>query len=430
MQDGADSIGDLVIGHKACTALLYTSLLPDSTATIRSEEPAYKITGTITGTLPSEITVGWISGSLADEMTLTPVGSTATFAFTVKDNSSNSIYIDDVLGYTFSNPSQVMPTASGDQEFSSACAKSTQPIDRDATAVISTYEVDDLTAGDILTFTFRVSGVEYRVLKKATAASLSFDVNGWAGSTVESISAAGSGLYITDFSGNTATASKLVQRTFVTYYDTSAGTPGISNVVGGQTIAVYCDGKPYTTIVTDQDGTATVTVPDTDSLTYKYENLSVTSAAVASGAYAGYYGINMKDVIPSPQGREITLTLRYIAVSSLQNESPTTNIDILDSPIQLKLTVGTTKQLIAPDVNGFEFSGWFINGANVSNTKNTSVCNLEVTDDMDGAVLTASYSAMTPDPPKEDLGPIIAAGVLSVTIALVALLYVILQRRY
>ncbi len=429
--DGVETIEDLVTDKKACVALEKSTILPSTTATVRSDEPAYKISGTITGTLPGSITVGWVSGSLADEMTLIPAGSTVNFAFTVKDYTSNSIYITDVPGYTFSNPSQVLPTVSGDQVFSSTCSLSTGSIDRDAPAVVSTYQVSNVTAGNIITFTYRISGTEYTVLKRASANTLSFDVNGWAGSIVESMIATGSGLYITDFTGNTASASKLVQRTFVSYYDTEANTPDTSNVVGGQTIKVYCNGEPYTTIVTDQEGMATVTVPDADSLTFKYENLSVTSVAVSSGAYAGCYGINMKDVIPSPQGQEITVTLRYIAVSSLQNESPVTNVDILDSPIQLKLTVGTTNQFIAPDVEGFTFSGWFINGTSVSNTKNINVCNLEVTQDMDNCVLTASYSANSPDPLKENLATPIAIGALGVIIAVIAMIYVIFQiRRY
>ena len=65
----------------------------------------------------------------------------------------------------------------------------------------------------------------------------------------------------------------------------------------------------------------------------------------------------------------------------------------------------------------------------VSATNNKYYCELQVTEEMDNSVLTASYSAITPDPPKEDIGPIIAAGVVSVTISMIALVYVIMQRR-
>ena len=136
-------------------------------------------------------------------------------------------------------------------------------------------------------------------------------------------------------------------------------------------------------------------------------------------------------VMESPLPKEAVVTVRYIATASLQNESEATNIDILSGPESIRLTVGEKKTFTAPDVGGFEFEGWFINGESVSNSRNPHVCDIEITEDMDGAILTASYSAITPDPPKENIGTTIAIGVLSVTLALIALIYVILQiKRY
>ena len=72
-----------------------------------------------------------------------------------------------------------------------------------------------------------------------------------------------------------------------------------------------------------------------------------------------------------------------------------------------------------------------INGTSVSDTRDLHICNIRVTEDMDGATLLASYAADTPEPPKEKFGTTIAIGVLAVTIALIAMIYVVLQvRRY
>ena len=82
-------------------------------------------------------------------------------------------------------------------------------------------------------------------------------------------------------------------------------------------------------------------------------------------------------------------------------------------------------------VMGFSFSGWYLNGESISDKRNSYVCTFSVTDDLEGVEITASYSAETPEPPKEDIGTIVAIGMVSVTIALIALIYVILQiRRY
>ncbi|MBQ6547942.1 MAG: hypothetical protein IJL79_03245, partial [Candidatus Methanomethylophilaceae archaeon] len=72
----------------------------------------------------------------------------------------------------------------------------------------------------------------------------------------------------------------------------------------------------------------------------------------------------------------------------------------------------------------------FMDGQLVSNTRDITQCTIAITAEMDGAELVASYSAEDPPQPVPDYGPTIAAGILSVTIALVALLYVIVQKRY
>ena len=97
----------------------------------------------------------------------------------------------------------------------------------------------------------------------------------------------------------------------------------------------------------------------------------------------------------------------------------------------MSLTVGETQTCQAPEVEGFTFSGWYINGVSKSDSRDLHICFFPVTKDMDGATLLASYAPITPEPPKEDIGPTIAMVAMAVIIALVALVYVLVQtRRY
>ena len=247
----------------------------------------------------------------------------------------------------------------------------------------------------------------------------------------------GTGLYIGDIVYDSvngefvAQAAPVVERKYVTYYDRTTDQPTIENVVGMQTIQVLCDGSVYTSVVSDQKGVMVVSVPDVATLSYMFGNLSVTASPITGGAYDGYYAINLKEVIDPVGPKQVNVTVRYIATSSLQNTELPTNVDILNGPMGMVLDVGTTQTFEAPDVEGFNFSGWYLNGESVSDSRNVFLCSFSVTDDLEGAVVTASYSAETPEPPKEDIGTIIAIGMVSVTIALIALIYVILQiRRY
>jgi hypothetical protein len=284
---------------------------------------------------------------------------------------------------------------------------------------------------------FTVGGTACSITVVATSATVEVAVLGWPGNTIEGMDVTGAGLYIGDIVYDSvngefvAQAAPVVERKYVTYYDRTTDQPTIENVVGMQTIQILYDGSVYTSAVSDQRGVMVVSVPDVAALSYMFGNLSVTASQIIGGAYDGYYAINLKDVIDPVGPKQINVTVRYIATSSLQNAELPTNIDILNGPMAMVLDVGATQTFEAPDVEGFTFSGWYLNGESVSDSRNRYLCSFSVTDDLEGAVVTASYSAETPEPPKEDIGTIIAIGMVSVTIALIALIYVILQiRRY
>ena len=430
--DGTESVTDIANGYPTCSALLSSSV---SETTVRSDEVAYAINGGFYKTnmadeFPASLTVYCITSSnVGMSRTVVESGGQMRFQFSIKEGLSCVIEVDDAVGYYMSNQKQEMPDAFSNLVFSCNITEVPAEIDRYVPAMIDEYTVTGLSSGNVITFKFKVGTTDLTVLRRSTGDSVVYPITGWSGNTVTNLVVSGEGIFIGEMSGNTINAAVLKEVKFVTYYNESSNSPEIYNVVGGQTVRVYYGDSLFTTLVTDINGRATVTVPDSSELSYRYGDLAITSSAVTTGAYLGCCGLNLKDVMESPLPKEAVVTVRYIATSSLQNESEATNIDILSGPESIRLTVGEKKTFTAPDVGGFE--GWFINGESVSNSRNPHVCDIEITEDMDGAILTASYSAITPDPPKENIGTTIAIGVLSVTLALIALIYVILQiKRY
>ena len=426
---GATSITDFADMYDTCAALVSTSVNP---VTLRADEVSYTIYGSVTGDLPDSITVTCTTPTnIGTIKTVSPELGVLEFAFTVKADSSCWIEIDDVVGYTFTNQKQKMRSADDDLYFTTAASATPTLIERTEPVVLETFTISNSSEGDIFTFRCRVAGTDMVVMERATGTTTTIEVKGWNGNIVSAPVLSADNMYISWTGENTIYVAELVQKEIVSYYNPSANEPTIDNIVGGQTIQVMCEGAAYTTVLTDANGKAMITVPDIADITYRLGDLAVTSAPVTSGAYQGTEGLNLKDVIPSPASKLVTVTVRYIATSSLQNESQPTNVDILTGPTDMILTVGESRDFTAPEVEGFDFAGWFINGEKVSNSKNLYICNLSVTEDMDGSTLVASYASVTPEPPKEKFGTTIAIGILAVTIAIIAMIYVILQiRRY
>ena len=69
---------------------------------------------------------------------------------------------------------------------------------------------------------------------------------------------------------------------------------------------------PFWELVFIDSGKATVAVPDTAGLTLKYGALTVTVVLITEGAYSGYYGINMKDVIDNPSNERTKAFLKKL----------------------------------------------------------------------------------------------------------------------
>ena len=427
-EDGTENILEQIAGYDACATMDLSSV---TDVTLRSKEVAYTISGTITGTLPEKIVVDCISSGLGYSTEVTSSGSLATFYFTVMADSTNRIDINPVQGFSFSVSSQSMPTARSDQVFTSTSARSVLPVDRNVPVVIGSYTVNNTEVGAKLEFSYSVSGTSVLVDVLCQSSTTVFNVYGRDGNVVDGIAITCDSMYIGNMSGDTVDAYSIVKKKFVTYYNPSSDIPTIDNVTDGREITAYFNGSIIGSATSDDNGIFVLTVPDSPDVSYRFGDLSVVPIEVSTGPYIGYESINLKDVIEPIGQKRVTVTIRYIATSSIQNTDLPTNVDILNSPMMMVWDVGSTQDLSAPVLSGFLFSGWFLNGEAMSGMHNPNLCSIVVTESLEGAVLTASYSAQTPEPPKENIGTTVSIGMVSVTIAILSLIYVILQvRRY
>ncbi|MBO5519060.1 MAG: hypothetical protein J5945_02800 [Candidatus Methanomethylophilus sp.] len=428
--DGEKSISEIANGYVTCVAMAMASIVNTE---VNSDDVSYTLGGTITGDVPDEVTVYCINPQgIEMNKTVAKSGSTITFSFTVKAGASVKIGINDLPGYSFTPQSQQMPSAYSDSTaFSAVAAQSAWTIERNAPVVLKTYDLTGATAGSILNLRYSVAGTTTVMQVRAASSAVSIPIYGLTGTVVENFTLTGENLYVKWTDDTHETIASMISISVVTYYDKTADQPTIDNVAGGQNIQVFIEGQQYAVIVTDASGKATTSVPNFPTLAFKLGGLAVDYATISSGAYEGCLGLNLKEVIDYPGPTYVTVTIRYIATSSLQNQAVPTNVDILSGPTTVTLTVGETQTCQAPEVEGFTFSGWYINGVSKSDSRDLHICSFPVTKDMDGATLLASYAPITPEPPKEDIGPTIAMVAMAVIIALVALVYVLVQtRRY
>ncbi len=429
ISDG-DSITDQTSAFGGCRAL-ESSSIPNETS-VSAKQVAYLITGTVTGSVPDSITVFCLSATTGDVRTASEVAGIITFAFPVMEGWSCKIDIDPVAGYTFTNNGITLPSAMGDQTYSSVAASVDTSCKRSAPVVIGTYTITGLSAGDKAKFEYGIAGTDVSTVVMSSSDSASLSVYGRTGNVVSSIKATGVGdVYIPDFTGNTVAASRDIEKKLIVYYDGSSG-PAIDNVRAGQTIDVYCNGVKSTSGVSDTDGIITAVYPDVSDVVFKIGELTLSSSEITSGVYKGFMGINLYEAVPPAAAKTVDLTIRYVASSSMENQDTPTVVDILNPdpsvPVVRTFAVGSTETFNAPGLEGFRFSGWYLDGVCVSNRMD---CELTITENMVGATLTASYGAVTPEPPPQDITTVLAIGMVSITIALLAFVYVILQvRRY
>ena len=375
-------------------------MIPNETS-VSAEQVAYTITGTVTGSVPDSVTVFCLSATTGDVRTASEIAGIITFTFPVMEGWSCKIDIDPVAGYTFTNNGMTLPSAMGDQAYSSVAASIDTSCKRSAPVIIDTYTITGLSAGDKAKFDYGIAGIAVSTTVMSSSDSVSLSVYGRTGNVVSSIEATGVGdVYIPGFTGSTVAASRDIEKKLIVYYDGSSG-PAIDNIRAGQNIDIYCNGVKSASGVSGTDGIITAVYPNVSDVVFKIGELTLASSEITSGVYKGFIGINLYEAVPPAAAKTVDLTIRYVASSSMENQDTPTVVDILNPdpsvPVIKTLAVGSTETFNAPGLEGFRFSGWYLDGVCVSNRMD---CELTITENMAGATLTASYGAVTPSLPR------------------------------
>jgi hypothetical protein len=382
---------------------------------ILSDDVAFTVSGTISGTLPpsaSDVVIAYslyknVDSLYSGNATLDMSSSPATFSYTVKKGLFSRIDLAVITGYMFAEPSRTMPTATGDQAFSTECsAVSYTPVARAAPVLLETYTVNGLTAGT----------------------SLSFPLNGVAGAKIVSVSVSGSGLYVPAFTGTTVTVAAMVPLTVVCFSEDGATEPTTENVVKEASVRAIVDGKAYTA-TTSSAGTATLSVPSGYPVEYKFvsgtQEYTVSATAMASGPFAGMNAINLTEIVAPDVATIIHLIERHVSYSSLYNTSPA-QATVLSSQTTERET-GTAVKYTAPNLDGFKFSGWFLGAECLSESATVTI---DIEESLDGQTLSAVYSPVPATVPDKGVDPmVLMIGLVAIMIAIMCFAYVLLNNR-
>lgn len=411
-------ITDLFSGKNGCAA--QSGAISD--VTLMSEDTAYICSGTLTGTIPSgtsaQILYGASSSTKADA--IVPLAD-GTFKFYVKAGTVAVIMWTDVSGYSFTNNHFTTASATSDFAYSSIVTKRPSSFERDVPSEIRTCNISSLPADAEVTVAYSVSGHNYRVSLLCDGGVVMFRILGWEDDTVDSLAVYSNGTYMS-VSEDAYTAHAIVQASFVTFAS-QGGAPAADNVVPNVSVSVYCDGVLYGRINTGSDGRASLNLPLSADLQYRYGQYSVTDrVAAASNPFDGSHGINLYGLIAVETTANITV--RYVAVSSLGNIQSPTVVDLFQSQTKAVKT-GTDVSFEAPTMSGFTFSGWILDGTVVSSS---SSCTIPVTADMDGKTVVAAYSSNPA--PEGGIDPnALVLGFVAVMVAILSLAYVLINIR-
>ncbi len=429
---GSSSFPDIVAPHKGSVALDSTAVADTE---IRSSDVAYTVSGTIAGTFPSEITLSYsiyqnVESLYTRNATVDTSVSPATFRYTVKAGMYSKITVLPVEGYSFSPSNMTVATMTGDANVSITASEVTPvPYARSVPEVIKTYTVEGLSEGDYIQLTVTVAGTTVLIQRTSTGTTLVFPVYGHPENKVSSASITGSaGLFIPALEGDTITVARIVKLSIVTFADGSSSIPTTSNVTPSATIRATYDGGS-SEVKTSATGTAVFDVPEGYPIVYKFigdgEQYSVTGTLVADGPFAGRVAINLHGLVDVDTEVVITLTEQRVAYSSLFNTSPA-EATVLSTETMSRV-VGKTVKFTAPEISGFEFSGWYLGNTCVSENRDMEMM---ITEDHDGKKLSAVYGALPEEIPEEGIEPTtLMIGLVAIMIAIICFAYVVLQNK-
>ena len=433
-EGGTTSFPDVVSAYGGAVALPSGSV---AATEILSDDVTFTVSGEISGTLPpsaNDVVIAYslyknVESLYSGSATLDMSSSPATFSYTVKKGLFSRIDLAVIAGYTFAEPSKVMPTAIGDQAFSTECsAVSYTPVARAAPVLLETYTVNGLTTGTVVQFKCDISGTTYTFEKTAAGTSLSFPLNGVSGAKIVSVSVSGNGLYVPAFTGNSVTVVTMAPVTVVCFSETGATGPTTENVVKEASVKAIVDGKAYTA-TTSAAGTATLSIPSGYPVEYKFisgtQEYTVTATAMTSGPFAGMNAINLTEVVAPDVSTVIHLIERHVSYSSLYNASPA-QATVLSSQTTERET-GTSVKYTAPSLDGFRFSGWFLGAECLSES---ATLTLDIKESLDGQTLSAVYSPVPETVPDKGVDPmVLMIGLVAIMIAIMCFAYVLLNNR-
>ncbi len=429
---GTSSFPDIVAEHAGSDALDSTAV---ANTEIRSSDVAYLVSGTITGPVPSNVVLNYniyqnVGSLYNNNATVDTSVSPATFHYTVKAGLFSKITIASIDGYSFSPSPVTMATMTNNADVNIVCSVvPPTPYARSVPVILETYTINGLSAGDVIRLTVNVGGTSIVMQRTSAGASLDYPVYGHSENRITALSiSSDSKLFVPEFAGNTVTVAKIVPIQIVTFADGTTSTPAIANITPSATIrATYAGGT--TEVKTSANGTASFEAPQGYDVTYVFisgsEQYSVTGTIVADGPFAGRVALNLHGVVDVDTDVIIKLTEQRVSYSSLFNTSPAEST-VLSSETMDRV-VGQTVKFSAPEISGFEFSGWYLGNTCVSDKTDME---LTISEDLDGKKLSAVYAALPEEIPDEGIEPTtLMIGLVAIMIAIMCFAYVILQNK-
>lgn len=426
---GTRSVADIVSAHPGCAAVSHDAV---ADMTIRADQRAFDITVTVSGDVPDSMEFLYYLAGEGERVTIEKTGSTVVLKIVAIGGMTSTVELTTQDGYRFSYEEIKFETATSDMSFDVTSVRVIDVCERGHPVTVDTYTVNGLSIGDRINVSYQIAGIVVSSDIVAASASISIPIPGWDGNLVTNMKIIGlSGFYVEPIEGKTTTVHELREMRFVTYSDGTGAIPTVRDAVSGETVTVLVDGILYAQFTTGDDGTAVLDVPVVPGVSFAYGSYTLAGSIVTEGAFLGYTAFDLYDFIGVDRPVFITMTVKYTSSSSLDNTAEPAVIEIVTDPETVTVQVGTTKALTAPNLDGFEFSGWFIGGAKMAEKRGDRfTAEFTVTEDMAGMVAVATYSPVEPTPPEEKIdNTTLVLGLVSIAIAILAFAYVILQNR-
>ncbi len=430
--NGGNYLGDDYPAHLGAKAMEKGSL---TDTTIKSNEVSYTVYGTISGASPEIMTVGYslfqnVESLFDGTATLDRSVSPAEFRFSVKSGMYAKVAIIVSPGYSVVPASKTFPTMTSDLNFAFECeANPVVPYGRTVPVLIETYTVEGLQAGDKVSISLSIGGINVTYQRTATGTDTQYPVYGRAGNRITDVTVnGGTDLFVPAFTGNTVEVARMKQVAIVTYAS-NTDEPTTANAFGDATIRIHYNGGVAET-KTSAAGTGSLRVPEGYALSYDYVGMGgqeyvVIPVSVTSGPFSGRESINLHGLVDVVTEVHITLTEERVAYASLYNKSPV-NVTILSTEDR-DYIVGKTIKFTAPEISGFEFSGWYLGNVCISEE---STANVLIEESYDGMALTAVYGVLPEEIPEEGIdGTTLMIGLVAVMIAIICFAYVLLQNK-